>query len=180
LATGNILPVTLQSTFNVQGFSGAAAELSVPADGLMDLGSSSTVPTANHIKPRKDPTAGGEQVGAVFFATNNSPAGATVQPIANGFEFLVGTTTLHITDFANTAGTVHLNWVIPPFTTPANKGQIAQWTDGDNAVNNGNLTAEMFVGPGVIVMVPEPSAFGMVLLGAMGLVGFRRLGVRRA
>jgi PEP-CTERM motif len=28
--------------------------------------------------------------------------------------------------------------------------------------------------------VPEPSAFGMVLIGAPGLVGFRGLGFRRA
>jgi len=27
--------------------------------------------------------------------------------------------------------------------------------------------------------VPEPAAFGMVLVGALGLVGFRRLGFRR-
>ena len=30
-----------------------------------------------------------------------------------------------------------------------------------------------------ITVVPEPSAFGMVLVGALGLVGFRRLGFRR-
>ena len=29
-------------------------------------------------------------------------------------------------------------------------------------------------------VVPEPSAFGMVLIGAPGLVGFRRLGLRRS
>jgi hypothetical protein len=39
----------------------------------------------------------------------------------------------------------------------------------------------MFVGaPIVITAVPEPSAFGMVLMGALGLVGFRRLGFRRS
>ena len=31
-----------------------------------------------------------------------------------------------------------------------------------------------------LAVVPEPSAFGMVLIGALGLVGFRRLGFRRS
>ena len=75
-----------------------------------------------------------------------------------------------------------MNWVIPAFSAPLNRQQIAQWTDGDNVVNNGSTQfAEMFVGaPIVITAVPEPSAFGMVLIGALGLVGFRRLGFRRA
>ena len=75
-----------------------------------------------------------------------------------------------------------MNWVIPAFTTALNRQQIAQWTDGDNVVNNGsNQFAELFVGaPIVITAVPEPSAFGMVLIGALGLVGFRRLGFRRS
>ncbi len=45
---------------------------------------------------------------------------------------------------------------------------------------NGGTVALVGVGLPVLVAVPEPSAFGMVLLGAMGLVGFRRMGLRRS
>ena len=118
---------------------------------------------------------------SVVFATGGSPNGATNNAITNGHEFLMGTITLSITSFTPTS-VLNTNWVIPGFTTPLNRAQIAQWTDGDNLVNAGGTNfAEMFVGaPIVITAVPEPSAFGMVLIGALGLVGFRRLGFRRS
>ena len=140
---------------------------------------SGTAPSLNHIKPRKDPTSGGTQVGAVFFASNKDAGLSTFNPITNGFEFLMGTITLSLTNITPT-GTASLNWVIPPFTTAANRGQIAQWTDGNDAVSSGSgQFAGMSVGAPILISVPEPSAFGMVLLGGMGLIGFRRLGLRR-
>ena len=181
--TGALTPLVPSSPFDNQSYAGTAQELSIPADTLGDLGAptTSTAPVTNvHIRPRKDPTSAGTQVGTVFFASNLAPAGATVNPITNGFEFLMGTLTLSITNFSS-SGTGLLNWFIPTFTVPANRGQIAQWTDGDGAVNNGNTQfAEMSVGsPISLVAVPEPSAFGMVLLGAMGIAGFRRISARR-
>jgi hypothetical protein len=161
---------------------GVPAEIS--GDTLQDLGSASTTSSTNMIKFTKASASGGQLVGAVFFATNTVPFGATNQAIAgnaNGREFKMGTVTLSITSF--TSGSSSLNWVIPGFTSPAPKGTRAQWTDGDNIVNNGNAnSAEMVVGSAVtfIAAVPEPSAFGMVLIGALGLVGFRRLGFRRS
>jgi len=180
--TGNVSPFTYAAPFNNQAYVGASAELSSPADTLTDLGSNATTPQTNiHIRPRKDPTSGGTQVGSVFFASNLDSNGAVFNPITNGFEFLMGTTTLSLTNFGETSSAT-VNWVIPPFTTAANRGQIAQWTDGDNAVNNGSgQFAEMSVGNAItFAAIPEPSAFGMMLLGAMGLVGFRRLGLRRS
>ncbi len=47
------------------------------------------------------------------------------------------------------------------------------YTPAANAANTGTITATSFA------IVPEPSAFGMVIVGAMGLVGMRRLGFRR-
>jgi hypothetical protein len=180
-AVGALAPSVASAPFNNQNTVGQAIELTSPVDTVGDLGSNATSVTTNFIKFRKDPLAGGEQVGTVFFATGGSPNGATNSAIANGHEFLMGTVQLSITSFSPTS-VLNMNWVIPAFTTPANRGQIAQWTDGDGVVNNGSTQfAEMSVGaPIVITAVPEPSAFGMVLMGALGLVGFRRLGFRRS
>ena len=180
-AAGTLAPSVPGTPFNVQNTVGAVVEMSTVPDSVVDLGSSATTPNANFIKFRKDPTAGGQQVSTVVFATGGSPNGATNNAITNGHEFLMGTITLSITSFTPTS-VLNTNWVIPGFTTPLTRAQIAQWTDGDNLVNAGGTNfAEMFVGaPIVITAVPEPSAFGMVLIGALGLVGFRRLGFRRS
>src|SRR4029453_14066744 len=102
--------------------------------------------------------------------------------IANGYEFLMGFTTLNITDIAGPSAVASLNWKIPAFVTAANRGALGVWTDGDGLNSTGSAQFnELFVGsPVSLVVIPEPSAFGMVLLGAMGLVGFRRLGVRHS
>jgi len=183
--TGSIAPMSFPSVFNAAAIVGVNNEFSLPADGIMDLGTSSTTAVTGFPKARKDPAVGGEAVqgAATQFATNNQPAGATFHAIPNGFEFLMGTTTLTLSDVpVGYAGGATLNWKIPGFTSAALRGQIAAWTDGDNFPNTGSgQNAEMFVGaPIALVAIPEPSAFGMVLLGAMGLVGFRRLGVRRS
>ena len=180
-ASGALAASSPAVPFGNQNTVGTLAELSSVTDTVGDLGSNGTIVTTNFIKFRKDPLAGGQQVGAVFFASGGSPNGATNNAITNGHEFLMGTVTLSITAFSP-ASILNMNWVIPAFSAPLNRQQIAQWTDGDNVVNNGSTQfAEMFVGaPIVITAVPEPSAFGMVLIGALGLVGFRRLGFRRS
>jgi len=180
-AAGAMTAATIGAPFNATSQNGSPAELSSPTDAVGDLGSNLTAPSVNFIKFRKDPTAAGESVGGVFFVTNNQVVGSTVQAIANGFQFLMGTATLNLSS-GFTASSLSMNWVIPTFGTVINKKTIAQWTDADNIVNEGNTqAADMFVGsPVVITAVPEPSAFGMVLIGALGLVGFRRLGFRRS
>jgi hypothetical protein len=183
--TGTIAPMSFPSVFNSSAIIGVNNEFSLPADGVVDLGTSSTTSVTGFPKARKDPATGGEAVAGSLtqFATNNQPAGATMHPIPNGFEFLMGTTTLSLSSVpAAYQGGASINWKIPGFTIAATRGQIATWTDGDNQANTGsNQFAEMFTGsPIALVAIPEPSAFGMVLLGAMGLVGFRRLGVRRS
>ena len=180
-AAGAMTAATIGAPFNAISQNGAPAELSSPTDTVGDLGSNSTDPSANFIKFRKDPANGGELVGTVLFATNNTPLGSTVQAISNGFQFLMGTATLNLSS-GFTASSLSMNWVIPTFASVINKKTIAQWTDADNIVNEGSTkAAEMFVGSSVVITaVPEPSAFGMVLIGALGLVGFRRLGFRRS
>ena len=91
----------------------------------------------------------------------------------------MGSFTLSITN-VGASGASSLNWVIPAFTAPAARGTRANWTDGDGLANNSNTNlAEMFVGGAVSLAVPEPSAFGMIALGALSMMGFRRFGMRR-
>ena len=185
-ATGSVALATFPSIFNVTSQAGAQAALSTIADGITDLGSTSTTSTSTpqYIKPRKDPTAGGAgytipTTGTVAYATKDT-AGVTANLITNGVEILMGTATLSLSSF--NSGTLTMNWVKPAVTSPANKGQIAAWTDGDALTQKTGSTneVELVYAAGVVInAIPEPSAFGMVMLGALGLVGFRRLGLRR-
>jgi hypothetical protein len=182
---GAFQPMTFPTVFNAVSIAGAQAELSLPPDTIGDLGTSSTASTANYPKPRKDPATGGEAViaGSTMFATNNAPAGAAFHAIPNGFEFLMGFSTLSITDVAGPSVTASFNWKIPAFTTTANRRALAVWTDGDGQDNTGSTQfSEMSVGtPVVFILGPEPAAFGTLLLGMMCLVGLHTTrGVVRA
>ena len=179
-AAGTMSVTAGAAPFNIGSVAGVAAELTT--DTVGDVGSTSASLLTNYAKFRKDPTVGGEQIGGAgtFYATGTAPGGATFNPIAGGFEFLMGTATLTLTSF--NATTLTMNWVKPVVTSPANRGAMAIWVDGGIAKNGNVNLAEYTVNSGVTIIaaVPEPSAFGMVLVGALGLVGFRRLGFRRA
>ena len=164
---------------------GVGGELS--GDSLQDLGDTATTTNAKYVKFAKPTTSGGVKIpttGTSFFATNTSPNGSVNNSVTNGqgsgWEFLLGTVTLNITGY--TAGTTTLNWVIPTWSGASSAVKAARGTFGENNTKkDGSINiAEMFVGSAVTIQaVPEPSAFGMVLIGALGLVGFRRLGFRR-
>ena len=75
-----------------------------------------------------------------------------------------------------------MNYVKPVFSSVANKNQVAQWTEaGLSKVANTNA-AELFFNPGVVITVgvPEPTSFAMLMIGSLGLVGFRRPSFRRS
>lgn len=167
-ASGSLSPATSASPFNVGSTGGIVTELSVIPDGILDLGTSSTVSTVNAALFAKNIGSGGEQIGSVSYATNNQPAGATVNTITNGYEFLMGTASLSVTDFEQ--GPVEMNWFFPNFTTVANRSFRAAWTQGDGLNDNG--LNQLAVGTPV-VMVPEPSGM-MLLLGGAALFGWRR------
>ena len=84
-------------------------------------------------------------------------------------EFLLGQATFTITDFSGAS--TPLNFV------PRNKVGLSAnlhifRLDGTDVSLPGN--SAQLATSGVLVMVPEPSALGMVLLGASGLAGWRR------
>ena len=187
-AAGAMNPVVLGAPFNVNSQTGTVRELSTVADGITDLGglANSISPTTDHLLLAKTAVSGGSQVvaGGLFYASNLVPVGATFNAITNGFEFLMGTATLSITNFSSIPGTtVSMNWVVPQsFNTPSKRNQIALWTEGDNVQRAAGGIGFLPTSGAAVVLaaaVPEPSAFGMLALGALGLVGFRRMGLRR-
>ena len=91
------------------------------------------------LRRRKDPLSGGTKLTSTVFASNLDPAGATMNATISGHEFLLGTATFTAESYHDADGSFFLEWVVPPFTTAANRGQMAIWTDGDGVNNNGNL-----------------------------------------
>ena len=161
-------------------FPGEAFELSTPPDLLADRGDSSPASSVGYIRLRKDPAASGTQVGTVFFATNHTPLGATFQPVANGFEFLMGSLTVTVTRVAQVSAT--LNWAVPAFATATLQGTAAVWTEADGFARTGqNDAALLAVGSPVTLAstVPEPATCGLLALGALGLLGRHRGGPGR-
>ena len=145
LLTGTMAPAVFAPAFDSGATAGTLVELTVPPDGSIDLGSNSTSSILGFIKPRHDP-AGGDSI----YVTNTQPFGTTVNPIANGYEFLMGTATFSIQSFANPTGSFSLSWAMPAFTTPLVRTQIAGWTAGDGIARNGNTSfGEMSVGSAV-------------------------------
>lgn len=177
LTTGNLTgsfrsdALTAAGINNLEPFKGTGAKsgtntgnLSNPADGILDLGGSSTSAFTGY-----------------FTASANSPTGIT------GQSFILGETVLTLGGTGSTA----INFV-PRLATTGLTGNKASFTfkvdnvsyqfRGDGAVatqSGGAGDATTFAFNGVtLTAVPEPSAFGMVILGAMGLIGFRRVGLR--
>ena len=183
-AVGSLGGIAAQGPFGFVVVPGATGGSLGTPDGITDLGTTNTTGTGDPAVA-KDPNAGGTQVGTQFYASNLANATASVSLVTNaggdGYEFLMGKVVLTITSYVSGSNTV--NWVIPTFTLAANKNKQANFTAGDGIQYLGGTngtTSLLSVGSAInIIAVPEPSAFGMVALGALGLVGFRRLGLRR-
>ena len=183
--TGTLTTPTPSAPFNSGSLSGTLAELSSPTDTITDLGSNATSVNTSFPKFRADPTVsgGGQLIGTVYFATNTTPAGATFNAITNGYEFLMGTVTLNLASFSPNS-VVNMNWVVPTFSLASNKGQIAQWTEATNTVVTPAVTGAVInTGSAISITylaVPEPTSFAMLMMGSLGLVGFRRPSFRRS
>jgi len=186
---GNMSPAQLFAPYDslprpIAAFAGQVAELSAPADGSLDLGGNGTTPVSNtFIIFRADPFTG-ELIRDDEYAipTNNVPVGATVNAITDGYEFLLGTADFTVNTILDEEDpAIALNWVIPPFTSPANKGMRALWVQGNGVVVSGNMQANlMSVGDPVTISaasaveaIPEPGTC-VAILGGMAVLGLRR------
>ena len=156
--TGNTATsgVALTPTFNNTAQAGNFA-VDLNADGRTDVGDTNLAATAGWIKPR---------------ASALTPGGS----------FYVGTLQLKVSSVAdiNAAAVMTVNYVLPTATTIAGTNHALF---KDNNVNKTSSSGVFVINSAVsisaIAAVPEPSAFAMVALGALGLVSFRRLGLRR-
>ena len=106
-----------------------------------------------------------------------SNAGTPLTGIAGvGQEFALGTVQFRVTALSLAGQNTLVN-----FTLPASLG-LAVKANWQIDVATGAQTLQGVKGSDVslgALAVPEPSAFGMLALGALGLVGFRRMGLRR-
>lgn len=165
------------SPWDISAVAGTPTDLD--ADGDLDLGTN----TANTTNGSPKPRASAQLTTATnpgLFAPVNIPAIGE-----SGFEFKVGTLTFRMTAPGIADPTIPIGLDTRSHTAimaaGALKNGAALFTEGGTAKNG---STGVFRSGGAVqltvIPVPEPSAFGMVLLGAMGLVGFRRMGLRRS
>ena len=155
--------------------------LDLDADGDLDIGTNVNNTTNGSPKPR---------AGASQTTVNNSALFTPVSiPAINesGFQFKVGTITFTMTGAGVTDPNIPIGLTVRSHTDIMTAGALrtgaASFIEG-GATKSGAVGSGVFRDGGAVqlslIAVPEPSAFGMVLLGGMGLVGFRRLGLRRS
>ena len=146
----------------------------INGDGDIDIGGTVSNNAAGFFVPRN--AAGAVTSGAGVTVLGGNPSAT---------EFLVGTFTITVTAITD------LNSVVPTFANvkwgalggvlPSQRASFRV----DGVSPNKNYNSAGFLGSvgsdvAIIAAVPEPSAFGMILTGALGLIGFRRLGFRRS
>ena len=95
----------------------------------------------------------------------------------NSTEFLLGTKTFTISAVGSN---ITLQFAARNRTNGTTSVKPIKWISDGVAFSVSNGDANLgYSAPVVLSAVPEPSAFGMLALGALGLVGFRRMGLRR-
>jgi hypothetical protein len=161
-STGNQGAPAFAGTFT-GGSLGTVQDLN--GDGFTDIGSTATTTstTAGNWFPR--------YVTNGAFETNGIA-------ITDGQEFALFTftyTAITTTGTASVQWTQQLTTVINSATFQVDGATVTSKNIGLPAGANATT-----VGSPVVIGVPEPTAFGMVALGALSLVGFRRFGVRRS
>ena len=157
LQQGLVAPWGTSSTSN----GGVSRDLN--GDGFTDIGGTTSSST------------GGGFIAGNAGSSQNSTSGLTpvtnFNLLANGVEFRIAQYNFAITNAL--AGTsTGVNYGVGTFGAIPNQAR-ASWTR-DGTVTNGVSANLAVAGVVNISVVPEPSAFGMLALGALGIVGFRR------
>lgn len=161
---GNFETPTNITPFRSSG-SGTGLLKDLDGDGDIDLGNDAAVFTqGEYISVRSADGVEG----------NPSGLGAS--------EFRLFRTSFRVTQLVNPSSTspITLTFGIKNFAASGNE---VIYTQEGALVSLSEPTAAngvFILSPVSLAAIPEPSAFGMVLLGAMGMVGFRRLSFRRS
>ena len=157
---GNMESSALSGNFGATGASpGTLQDLN--GDGRIDLGSNNTAfVQGQHLTAN----AASMQVGSL---TGTS-------------EFQLFTVVFHVTSIPNPGTPSTLSFRMINVTGLGN--ELVWQEDGATKTTKDPITGFSTAGYSVTInsAVPEPSAFGMLALGALGLVSFRRMGLRRA
>ncbi len=160
-------PVLTPGVFD-QGAKQVGNLVDINGDGDIDLGSTVTNAIAGYIIPLSTASR--------TVLDGGSPVGL------NTVEFALETFTFTVTGVLDNNSLVKtsVNTFIPTLTAALNAQRALYKLD--NVSKTGSSAPIPISGADVLVQlsVPEPSAFGMLALGALGLVGFRRMGLRRA
>lgn len=158
----------LVAPWDTSSTSKGGVQRQVTGDSSLDISGSTTATGSGYINAN---------AGATQNATSGLTPAINFNLIANGVEFRVGTYTFSIG--AGVSGnTTGVNYAVPSLGA-LNNAARASWTKDGAAGQNGASANLSVAAPIVITVVPEPSAFGMLALGALGLVGFRRMSLRR-
>ena len=158
LQQGLVAPWGTSSTSN----GGVARDLN--GDGFTDVGGTTGNSTGNGF------------IAGNAGSTQNSASGLTpvtnFNLLTNGVEFRIAQYNFTI---ANAVGgtSTGVNYGVGTFGSLPNNAR-ALWTRDGTASQNGASANLAVAGVVNIAVVPEPSAFGMLALGALGIVGFRR------
>ncbi len=160
---------------NVAGFQAGVSQSgfsfnNIDGDGDLDVGS--LVQTGSFNPAPWFIAVGGTGAGGTTFGTGATTSATTL---------LIGATTFTLGASALANQSTLVNYV-PRIKTDGTIGQrnLHKFVLDGAIVSLAGNDANLAVGtPVTLSLIPEPSAFGMVLLGAMGLVGFRRYGGKR-
>lgn len=176
---------------NVDGI-GGTIPAATPADGVKDIGSVAAAGnTAGDMAKLQGAnwaaafastsfTDGVPISGGVRTAAGNGYAiNSAVAVAGTGREFFLGQIKLALSAVGTS---MQVNVKKPSSNVIPTTAQW--WNDNNGTASSSGLTStaasmSVIATTVTITVVPEPSAFGMVLIGALGLVGFRRLGFRR-
>ena len=164
---GNLGAPVLSTNF-AAGAIGTVQDLN--ADGFMDIGSTAatTSSTVGNMFPRFTTNGAFDQTGTGING-------------GLGKEFDLFHFTYTVVNAAS--GTASIQWtqqlttIINSATFLVDNGNVTSKNIGQPVTTNATTLGAPIV---LTASVPEPSAFGMLALGALGLVGFRRMGFRRS
>lgn len=168
---------------------GGTITASLDGDSDLDNGTNLTNTLTGLPKARSNNTAGGG--GDPSFAnaqtTNVHLPSAQFQPVTvggeSGFEVEIGTVEFIMSSYGATDPAVPIGINVRPATNLIGVQKTASAFFIESSIARNGTTGVFAVGADVALSaspVPEPSAFGLVLLGALGLAGLCRAELRRA
>ncbi len=141
----------------------------VTGDNSLDISGSTTAAGSGYINAN---------AGAQQSASSGLTPVTQFNLIPNGIEFRIATYNFTVVNGLS-GQTTGINFAVPSVGSLNNAARASYFQDGVAKTGTAGAGTISVGAPVILTVVPEPSAFGMVILGAFGLVGFRRVGLQR-